>query len=148
MKDVTWTPIDVRIEDDGTVRTLNPVVFHFATGERIRVEIGFPCDLASVPWWLASIFPSKIASAPFALLHDYLYAYAERVELALRASGFPAYSMPRWQADLLAERVADADPDTDRWSKLYWLGVRIGGQRAWNKHRAARAAEAAALRTR
>jgi hypothetical protein len=146
VKLVIWTPIDVRIESDNSVVTLHEVVYRFKSGERIVVPPGFPCDLASVPWLFRSLMPSKLASAPFALLHDYLYAHAERVEQQLRGGGFPAYSMPRWQADELAERVAEDDADTDRWSEIYWLGVRLGGQRAWNRHRAARAAEAAALR--
>lgn len=140
---VKWTAIDVRIGADDSVRTLVPVTYMFEGGLSITVPAGFPCDLASVPRMVTWLLPSKLASAPFALLHDYLYAYAEDAERAVRAIGprFSAYTIPRWLADELARVVADNDPDTSHWDKIYWAGVRIGGQRAWDRHRAARAKE-------
>lgn len=141
MKFQKHTPIDVRLLADDRVQMLTRVRYLFSNGLIIDVPARYICDLASVPWLVRGLLPSKVKSSAGAVLHDRCYSHAEEVQEQIRATQpqFSDFVMDRWVADGLARLVWDATPDMKLYDWIYWAGVRIGGGRAWRKHREARA---------
>lgn len=139
---VQWTAIDVRLLDSGRVRLLSPVMYGFENGLAITVPAGYECDLASVPFPFNALLPNKVKSSPGAVLHDRCYSHAEEVQAEIRSAGvFSDFALTRGISDGLANYVWNAAPATRYVNGVYWAGVRIGGARAWAKHRAARERE-------
>ena len=95
----------------------------------IRVEDGFVTDFASFRWWMRPVFPPTGTPAwPYgepAVLHDWLYYWGA-------IHGRP---ITRKCADVLFfwEMIQNGVPKGIA-NLIYW-GVRIGGTRAWRKHR-------------
>lgn len=96
------------------VRLTKPLVYVTAKGETIRVPRGFVCDEAS------DLLRRRGDQNIAAVLHDWLYAQGTR---------------PKAECDaLFREAMASlgVNPVT-RWT--FYLGVKLFGGRAWQKHR-------------
>lgn len=102
------------------------LVYVAGDGTRYVVPIGFESDGASVPrflWWLYPPFGE--AYEPATWLHDYLYRHAERVP-----------GLTRERADALMCEASEACRFRARGRHVMHLGVRAGGRRTWDRHRA------------
>jgi hypothetical protein len=103
-----------------------PLVYESAELARVLiVPAGFQTDLASIPRGLWNLLPKSGPYDPAAVIHDYLYASAPRLGSLDRAAcdrvlreAMAACGVPAWQ----------------RW--VIYSAVRVGGQRAWDGHRA------------
>lgn len=110
---------------DGLIRTMESDLTYFTKivqAQLILVPIGFDTDLGSIPQFLQAIFP-KDGEALFAyILHDYLYYTG----LFTRSES----------DDMLREAMKSLNVS---WWRIVAVrnGLRIGGWRAWNKHRKA-----------
>jgi len=114
-----------------------------------EIERGFLFDGASTPWFVWPLLPPFGVYLDAAILHDWLYRYAPTY--GINADGEWCYSrgdsdvwagtrmenrrITRDDADGLFRRAMgeDAVADWQRWA--CYRGVRLGGRRAWNKHR-------------
>lgn len=134
-------------EQPGHVYLNRRLVFRDDRGRVWIVPAGFQTDLASVPKAVPGILrifmPGKLESAFAAILHDWLFytgavsrREADRLFwVALQVSAALARarrSKTRWFA-----RVRNAlEVAVDRVGNgLMWAGVRVGGRRAWKRHR-------------
>ena len=115
--------IDVHQADEqGNVFTLREELFVYWNGRIVVVPVGFESDGASVPrfFWRVVFPPGDTKALRAAFVHDYLYrkylegwTRAEADELFLKlllAGGVPAFR-----------------------AVLAWLGVRLGGAKAWKE---------------
>jgi hypothetical protein len=94
-------------------------------GTMIDVPAGFVTDFASIPRVLWNLLPPSFYAKP-AILHDYLYFKGKVGDLVVtRAEADKVFR------DALKETGVSK---TKRWTM--WLGVRVGGWRAWNIYRA------------
>lgn len=116
------------VRDAFTYRTL--------AGWTITVPAGFITDGASVPrplWWLYPPFGGDYDEA--AVIHDFLYAKAELFE------GDDDGHITRGEADAVLLEAMAAKGFRASGRRTIYAGVRAGGWRAWNKHRAAQREE-------
>lgn len=111
---------------DGRVHVVTePLIYESADGTIYSVPVGFETDGASVPrflWWLYPPFGDDYEAA--AVLHDFLYAYAETF-----------LDMTRAKADALMNEAMAAEWFRDSGRRVVYRGVRIGGWKAWRDHR-------------
>jgi hypothetical protein len=91
--------------------------------ETITVPYGFETDLASIPRMAQGVpgFAPTGRSRRPAVLHDYLYASADR---------------PRMEADRLFYVALLAEGVHEPIARIYYRAVRLGGGGAWARHRA------------
>lgn len=139
------TPLRVeRLNGQSRWRVLEPFVYEIGeldSGSRIEIPVGFVTDFASIPRGLWNLFPpigGRYDKA--AVLHDYLYHGGHILVLdfdvddAGRLSTYEHHSdVTRVGADrifLCAMKVLGVGRFA-RWT--IYLGVRIGGRRAWRK---------------
>lgn len=117
------------------------VLYEARDGEQYLIPIGMSTDLASVP----AVFPGVVrwlladglSSGAAAILHARLYSTREVTRA--HADALLAESL-RW---LHRERRSTLQPWRRRSAAIrdrvaecaYWLGVRVGGRRAWARHR-------------
>lgn len=95
-----------------------------ADGTMIDVPAGFVTDFASIPRVLWNVLPPSFYAKP-AILHDYLYFVGKAGDLVVtRAQADKVFR------DALQETGVNA---RKRW--MMWLGVRVGGWRAWGIYR-------------
>lgn len=98
---------------------------------RVTVPAGFTTDFSSVPgaFW-AYFAPWEHPEA--GLIHDWLYKAPERFQSATLKP-----PLDRGQCDDIFRRILHLKGV--RWGKrqALWLALKIGGGRAWDKHRAA-----------
>ena len=112
------------VPTSGDIRTLQSELTYFTVvvrEELILVPKGIKTDLGSIPLFLQNIFP-KDGKAMFAyILHDYLYQVG---------------MFSRLESDAILEE-AMASLGVAWWRrKAVKLGLRVGGWKAWNEHRA------------
>jgi hypothetical protein len=101
-----------------------PLVWDDPKHGRIVVPPGFDTDLASIPTMAQGIpgfQPTGLSRKP-AVLHDWLYACADRPRMACDAAFYDA---------LLAEGVPEPV------ARIYYKAVRVFGGESWRRHRAA-----------
>ncbi len=90
------------------------------------VPIGFECDLASVPRGFRNIVSKHGKHNPAAIAHDYLYATGQvnrKVADIYFREFLKMVKVPKWLASLM------------------YRAVRIGGKKAYQRHKAKRAAK-------
>lgn len=93
-------------------------------GAMIDVPAGFVTDFASIPRVLWNVLPPSFYAKP-AILHDFLYFYGKTGDVVVtRAQADKTFR------DALRETGVGK---TKRW--LMWVGVRVGGGRAWATYR-------------
>ncbi len=110
---------------------IEPLVYDSAVlQERIEVPEGFLTDFASIPWMFWKILPKDGPYNPAAVIHDFLYADA------LKVQGEP--SITREQADKVLDEAMGVCKVAGwrRW--LIYRAVRIGGKGPWNAYREGR----------
>ncbi len=112
--------INLKVNIDGEKRTtLSPITFE-TKQYKIVVPKGFITDLGSIPIMLQPIFP-KDGKAMFGyILHDYLY----QMGLFTRDES----------DDILEDAMHSLGVSYFR-GKSVRIGLKIGGQKAWNEHR-------------
>lgn len=107
----------LKIEDlpGGKVRLLKPLRYRAADGRLFVVPAGFLCDKTS------SLLKRRGDHDIAAVLHDWLYSTG---------------GVSRAEADALYREAMQSlgVPGATVWT--YYLGVRVGGWKAWGKHRA------------
>ena len=130
------TDLDARHVGKQRKQLLADLVYEAADGTRYVVETGFESDGASVPRILWALYPPfGEVYEPATWLHDKLYRDAEE---------FPG--MTRELADALLEEASLACGFRVSGRNVMHFGVRAGGRRTWNRHRAeAEAREAEAM---
>ena len=112
------------VPTSGDIRTLQSELTYFTVvvrEELILVPKGIKTDLGSIPLFLQNIFP-KDGKAMFAyILHDYLYQVG---------------MFSRLESDEILEE-AMGSLGVSLWrQKAVKFGLRVGGWKAWNEHRA------------
>lgn len=114
------SPLEVEALSDSRWKLIAPLVYQSDLLGTITAPLGFVTDFASVPR-VPFIFDvlGDIAHRS-AVIHDYLYFTGE---------------VSRYKADraLLEAMGLDDIPAWKRWQ--IFIGVRIGGWKAWNEHR-------------
>ena len=110
-----------------------PFQYVSKAGRLFTVPMGFITDGGSVPRLMWTLYPPFGSDCDEAyVLHDYIYAHAE------------ALTMNRGEGDALMREVMDVKGFRKTGRGVLWLGVRLGGWKAWGKHRnAAKTPEAA-----
>ncbi len=114
--------LDLSVNKKGKIRILKSELTYYCAIKKclILVPIGFKTDFGSIPQFLQGIFP-KDGDALYAyILHDYLY-----------------------KSGMFTRKEADNILDEAMLSLGVWwwrrksvrLGLRMGGRKAWNKHR-------------
>lgn len=106
-------------------RVRSPLIWLLATAtvaalRCVTVPVDFLTDLASIPALLRGVMDVNGRSRRPAVLHDFLYA----AQICTRA-----------QADEILRLACIADGEPAAVARVYWLGVRLGGWRAWNDHK-------------
>lgn len=99
-------------------------------GRTITVPVGFETDGASVPrplWILYPPFGGEYDRA--AIVHDYLYANAERF------IGDDQGQISRGEVDRLMLEMMDVDEFRLTGRRMIYRGVRVGGWRPWGHYR-------------
>ena len=90
-------------------------------GLRVQIPKGFKTDLASIPAVIRNLLDVNGRSRCPAILHDWLYS-----------SGI----LTREDADEHLRLALSEYGESPVTARVYWLGVRAGGWKAWNDHRA------------
>lgn len=99
-------------------------------GDVLELPIGTTTDFASVPQLFNNLIENddpQIVEA--AVLHDYLYQNLGKVW----GPDAPAYSRSDCDDILLSGMIAASAPWLKR--NTVWLGVRVGGWKAWNGYK-------------
>ncbi len=107
-----------------------PLAYLSKAGRLYVVAAHFVTDGASIPrflWWLWPPFGGEYDRA--AIIHDYLYKYAELFE------GKDDGHISRSQVDALFREMMQADEVRKRARNGIWLGVRLGGWKPWAAYR-------------
>ncbi|SRR6266446_1640591 len=112
-------PLDVEEIDDINFRVINhpfryesDILGQIQANRTITVPVGFETDFAST--W------SHKYAKKSGVIHDWLY--------------YSAW-VPRSVADRILREAMLTDGESAWMAWTYWVGVRIGGWVAWNKHR-------------
>jgi hypothetical protein len=106
----------------------------FDTPVLIRIPAGFHYDGASVPHLVRSVLDNDDLKGVGPLLHDALYRYGGDLPVGwLRPEERRFYT--RREVDYLFKWVLEQDA-VDEWRENFaWLGVRLGGWRAWDSRK-------------
>jgi hypothetical protein len=100
-------------------------------GTRLIVPKGAETDFASVPWIFRRLLPR--VNSPYlraSILHDFAYRHG----YVLNDKGARIHVTQR-RADWLLRVVARLDGANWAQAWALWSGVRVGGWRAWSRHR-------------
>lgn len=105
------------------IELTEPLRYVDRKGRLFYIPRGFQCDLSSVPRIFHSFSLPWHVSARSGTLHDAGYRW------------FEIWKLPRDEMDELM-RLALISDDAPEWrARGQWLGVRVGGWRAWNRWR-------------
>lgn len=110
------------IDDEIFQVTERPFLYRSDLVGLVSVPVGFRTDFASVPriGWIYALLGNKAHQA--AVIHDFLY-YADTVTKDV--------------ADRVLAEAAGITKGISEWQqKAFYWGVRLGGWKAWNDHRA------------
>ena len=110
--------------DTNDVRLLARLRYRTTAGLLLIVPEGFVCDLASVPKILRSFAMDWRRTGRSGTIHDCAYKWEE------------SWGFTRRQADSIYYECLLADGAWKWRASLQWAGIRAGGWRAWNRHRA------------
>lgn len=106
-------------------RLEKPLAFHSETLGLIQVPPEFVTDFSSVPRLpLMYLFFGNTATRP-GVVHDWLYEKG-RIDDGI---------ITRVEADTVWNEASDADGQPRVRSRTMWIGIRVGGWVAWNRHR-------------
>lgn len=125
------------------IRCVPPDLFRMAyllrylsdiAGGIIDVEAGFVTDLASIPVIFTIVVPKRGLYDPGAVVHDWLYKTNGIIPVTAQDGHRFAGQFSRKECDdiLLEAMTASGVPELLR-QEIY-LGVRLGGQAAWDQH--------------
>ena len=126
------TPLDVRRLDHDRWEVLSPFVYFLETPfEYIEVHKGFVTDFASVPFPFSRIFPPVGKSYDRAsVIHDFLYWLPYVWDLNGTCREIDQEEADRIYLDAMR---TSKTPLLVR--RSIYMGVRLGGSKAWNKYR-------------
>ena len=133
-------PVRVEFIDGRVWKLLDTFRYHIGSpdsDEIVVVPRGFLTDFASIPRGLWNIFPPAGPYAPAALVHDYLYTYAEIWQRNPIALDYDR-RIDRKYADDAFREVMEVIGVGRIKRNLMYRGVRLFGGKAWDAHRKAR----------
>lgn len=99
----------------------DPLVWTLSDGQALAVPAGFITDLASIPTMLRPFLSPTGKSRRPAIAHDFLYS---------------SNLWSRRDADEFLRVALILEGVSIHTARLYWLGVRAGGWRYYNKRKA------------
>jgi hypothetical protein len=120
---------EYRDSEDGEKATLlKPLVYTTKDGWRIEVPAGFVTDFASIPRPLWAVIPPRGKYNRPAIVHDKLYQDAP-------IDPITGERCTQARADYILREACENCDDrfTQRWA--IFLGLKIGGFKAWNNYR-------------
>lgn len=115
-----------RVEQGFTYRLCQPNGLQF-----VRIERGFVTDFASMPLNVVFRSPGGKWDKP-AVVHDCLYKTAR-----VSVEGGEPRIVTRGECDDIFREAMDVAGVNWLTRQIIWSGVRVGGWRAWRKHREA-----------
>lgn len=126
------TPLDTRHLSAIRKELIAPLEYLCSNGTVYTIPSGFYSDGASVPRPLWALYPPfGEVYEPATWLHDYCYAFAERIY----GTG-PNHTLARVEADgLLYEAMHEALGYRRSGSEVMYYAVRAGGWRPWRRYR-------------
>lgn len=110
--------------DNRQWRLVRDLEYKSNSGRVFKVNMGFLCDLASIPRLFRPLIPVNGRHRKAAVLHDWLYAHQGRIK---------GKNVTRAEADLLFLEGMRAC-DVPNWkANLMYLAVRVGGWLPWGR---------------
>ncbi|HDZ26353.1 hypothetical protein LCGC14_0398810 [marine sediment metagenome] len=114
-------PLVVQFLNGRMWKLIAPFEYHPDKGDVIKIFVNFTFDFASIPKLFWSFIGHPAGKyGPAALLHDFLYykkIYARRKADKIFLVAMKALKVSFWKRQIM------------------YYAVRLGGRKAWNKHR-------------